>query len=346
MRVLCDFHHSSLLRSLVLLFEKRLGYDVYRPIGMEWYKEGYWAINNIEDTARQYLEIDSQPMDDTPGLNDVNGGTSEPLDISRVWDPGMQSSHWACTLDFFKRTSFDYVIASVPQHVVIFRELIAKYNPNAKLIVQMGNNWALDHLQGHNVLASIAPQDSSVNAVFYHQEFDLDIFKPTPNYRSKRVSSYVNVIKEMPRAWNTYTAFKNTLEPLGWKVNSFGGQCPDGNKTGPRELADSMIGDDLVLHVKTGGDGYGHILHNAYAIGRPVITYASDYAGQLGEHLLKPGTFVNLDEFSSIEDAIDFVLNMSDDALKYMSEMARARFYEVVDFSKEAKEISEWLRSL
>lgn len=346
MRVLCDFHHSSLLRSLVLLFEKRLGYDVYRPIGMKWYKEGFWAINNLEDTAKQFLQIGSQPLDKTPGLNNRVGAIASPLDVFKVYDPGMASSHWACTLDFFKRTPFDYVIASIPQHVVIFRELIAKYNPKAKLIVQMGNNWALDHLQGHNVLASIAPQDSSVNAVFYHQEFDLDIFKPTPNCRSLRISSYVNVIREMPPAWQAYNAFKNRLEPLGWTVNSFGGQCPDGNKTGPRELAESMIADDFVLHVKPKGDGYGHILHNAYAIGRPVITYASDYKDQLGEYLLKDGTFINLDEFSSIDDAIAHAAGMSDEALKYMSEMARARFYEVVNFKQEAKMIEKWLKTL
>lgn len=346
MRVLVDFHHSSLLRSLVLLFEKRLGYDVYRPIGMEWYDEGFWAINNLEDTAKQFLEVGSQPVDNTPGLNIVNNGTSEPLDVFKVWDPGMQSTHWACTLDFFKRTPFDYVIASVPQHVAIFRELIDKYNPKAKLIVQMGNNWALDHLHGHNVLASIAPQDSSVNAVFYHQEFDLKIFKPTPNHRMKRISSYVNVIEQIPVAKFTYERMKEVLGPQGWEVNAFGGQCPDGNKTGPKELAESMMADDFVLHVKPHGDGYGHILHNAYAIGRPVITNASDYKDQLGEYLLKDGTFINLDEFPSLDDAIAYVADMSDDHLKYMSEMARERFYEVVNFRKEAKEIEKWLKTL
>ena len=65
-RVLCDFHHSSLLRSLVLLFEERLDMALYRPIGMDWFDEGFWAINNQRDTAEQFLKPESQALDGTP----------------------------------------------------------------------------------------------------------------------------------------------------------------------------------------------------------------------------------------------------------------------------------------
>ena len=41
MRVLTDFHHNSLMISHVKLFEERLKMDVYRPIGMEWFNEGW-----------------------------------------------------------------------------------------------------------------------------------------------------------------------------------------------------------------------------------------------------------------------------------------------------------------
>ena len=57
--VFCDFHHHSLLRSFVLLFENRFNWNVYRPIGMEWFYEGYWGYNNIEATAKQFLDIET-----------------------------------------------------------------------------------------------------------------------------------------------------------------------------------------------------------------------------------------------------------------------------------------------
>lgn len=42
MRVLADYHHHDLFESLAILFEDRLGWELYRPIGMEWFDEGYW----------------------------------------------------------------------------------------------------------------------------------------------------------------------------------------------------------------------------------------------------------------------------------------------------------------
>jgi hypothetical protein len=57
MRVLADFHHGSLLRSLVMLFEDRLGMELYRPIGLQWLHRGYWAISNLKGTAKQFLDL-------------------------------------------------------------------------------------------------------------------------------------------------------------------------------------------------------------------------------------------------------------------------------------------------
>lgn len=346
MRCLSDYHHSSLLRSTVMLFEERLGFDVFRPIGMDWFKEGFWAINSQEDTARQFLDIDSQPTDGTPPLNKPLARDNRMNDCFKVRDPGDKTHHWACTLDHFKRVKFDYVIASIPAHVEPFKRLIAKYNPEAKLIIQMGNNWNLDYYEGENVLASIEPRTSRANAIFYHQEFDLDIFSQTPVPISKKIHSYVNVIGEIPMAWNSYDTLKKHLEPRGWEVKSFGGQCPDGNMTGPVELADSMYHAEFILHVKPQGDGYGHILHNAYAMGRPVITHSRHYQGQLGSRLLMPGTFIDIDCFGGIEGAMAYIENMPDEEVKLMGQLAYERFKEVVDFESEAKAIGEWLETL
>ncbi len=344
-KVFADFHHSSLLRSLVLLFEGRLGMELYRPIGMEWFREGYWAINDLEDTARQFLDIDSQPADMTPPLNNA-----APILPGVYWvsDPGGKSHHRACTLAFFQQNRFDYVISSIPAHVPLFKELIAKYQPHAKLIVQMGNNWQLENYVGHNVLASVAPQFApGVNAHFYHQEFDLDVFRDTPVPPARKVYSFVNVIQQMPQAWADYSELKRMMERLGWEFRAYGGQCPDGNMTGPHELARKMREAAFIFHVKPGGDGFGHIIHNAYAVGRPIITRPSHYRGQLAEQLLIPGTFIDLDRYGRAEVKNILTRLMFDpDGLEAMGRRAAQRFDEVVDYEKESREVAAWLENL
>jgi hypothetical protein len=168
--ILVDFHHSSLLRSLVMLFEDRLGMNLYRPIGMEWWSEGFWGINDQSDTANQFLSINSQPIDNTPPLNAARPNVPG---LYTVRDPGGGSHHIACTLEYFKKHKFDYIVASIPAHVPLFKKLIAEHQPDAKLIIQQGNNWNIEY-PGENILASRSPQiyDGQSNVIYYHQEFD------------------------------------------------------------------------------------------------------------------------------------------------------------------------------
>lgn len=347
MRVLTDFHHSSLLRSLVLLFEERLGMEVWRPIGMDWYKHGFWAINDQEDTAKQFLDVEQAyvPEDGTPALNVAMAGNSDSGNYL-VLDPGARSAHKACTMEYFASHRFDYVIASIPQHVEPFKKLIAEFWPGAKLIIQMGNNWNLANYKGHNVLASIAPQPvSDVNVVFYHQEFDLNIFHPSPADPTKNIYSFLNIIQNSGIGWQDWGQLKRLKPDFNFKA--YGGQCPDGNMTGPYELAEKMREAQFIFHVKPGGDGFGHIIHNAYAVGRVVITRPSHYRGQLAEQLLVPGTFIDLDRYGPGEiKNIITRLTHSPVQLKEMGARAAAQFREVVHYDKEAEAIGNWLESL
>lgn len=348
MKVLADFHHSSLLRSLVMLFEDRLGMELYRPIGMEWYEKGYWAINNLEDTAKQFLDLDQalKPGDGTPALNQIAAG-NDAEGVYLVADPGMLSAHKAATFDFFVNNKFDYVIASIPAHVDLFRDLIAKYQPWAKLIIQMGNNWNLDNYRNENILASIAPQPGGYqcNIMFYHQEFDLNIFHPSPCLPTKKIHSYVNVIEHSGIGWEDFQQLKRLRPDFDFKA--YGGQCPDGNMTGPAELARSMREAQFIFHVKPGGDGFGHVIHNAYAVGRPLITRPSHYRGQLAEQLLVPGTFIDLDRYGPGEiKNIITRLTHAPDHLRQMGQRAAERFQEVVNYDIESREIASWLQSL
>lgn len=344
MNILTDFHHSSLLRSTVLLFESRLGYSVYRPIGMDWFYNGYWAINNLEDTAKQFLLEDHQDIyDGTPALNKIS---SHNEGIYVIKEPGGTSFHKSITFEAFKKYKFDFVICSIPQHIPLFEKLISEHQPNAELIVQIGNEWDTNIFSGHNVLASIKRRQFSddTNAMFYHQEFDLNVFKAQwPRYTGK-ISSYVNLLQNMSSGWSDFISLEEELLPHGITMSSYGGQCRDGNKCGPEELAQSMLDDEFIFHVKDGGDGFGHIIHNAYACGRPVITRKSFYKDKLAEELMNENNTIDLDSLS-IPDAARLILELRSDPNK-MIEMcisAARSFHSCVNYKEEADAISNWL---
>ena len=349
MKILVDFHHSSLLRSLITLFEDRLDYEVYRPIGMEWFTKGYWQVNKQADTAVQYLGLDQAyiPGDGTPQLNQTNGPVVKEKGVYYCKDPDGIRLNRACTLDFFERNQFDIVIASIPAHIPVFKRLIRNYNPKAKLIVQMGNEWPLEYWKDNNVLASVKKREVPVdcNAIFYHQEFDLSIFKPQPIKPNGNIYSFINVLSSFKRAQADFEALELLLPDFNLK--SFGGQCRDGNMNGEAELANKINESQFVFHVKDHGDGYGHVIHNAYALGRPVITRSSDYKGKLAEELLVDSTFIDLDKYN-YPQVIKIIRDLTEnpDRLATMSEEQTSRFNKIINFERESKDIERWLTTL
>ena len=345
MNLLTDFHHNSLLRSLVLLFEQRLDIQVYRPIGLDWYHEGFWAINDQLDTAKQFLDIESTTVaDKTPPLNIISDGDNE---IYNVYDPGHLTTHKAITLNAFKQTQFDYIIASIPQHIPIYQKLIKKYQPKAKLIVQIGNNWPSNIVDNLNVLASVMPGSlETSNAVYYHQEFDTDIFKPSSIIQEKNISSYINILQNMKDGWSDFLGLEHLLMDEIY-LKSYGGQCRDGSIAGADLLSKSMQNNDFIFHVKDGGDGYGHILYNAYACGKPTIIRSSFYQNSLGKELFNDESSIDLDKMS-IEEAAKKITQICSnrEQLDQMSIKAFETFQNNVNFAYDAEKVRNWLENL
>jgi hypothetical protein len=344
MNVLTDFHHNSLLRSSVLLFENRLGMNVYRPIGLDWFYEGYWAINDQLSTAKQFLDFENQIIvDNTPPLNVIKDQSDG---IYNVYDPGNVSTHKGITLESFKSRKFDYIIASIPEHIPLFQKLIQEFQPQAKLIVQIGNNWNPAIFKGLNVLGSVKPGNiQDANVIYYHQEFDTEVFKLKEHKVSNNISSYINLLQELPIGWKDFIYLESQLKELSFK--SYGGQCRDGNMNGANELADSMHNDDFVFHVKDHGDGYGHIIYNAYACGKPTIVRSSRYTNQLAQELFNKDNCIDLD-MMTIEDAVHKIKEVYNhkDVLDQMSINANKSFKNNVDFAYESEKISNWLGNL
>lgn len=347
MNVFTDFHHSALMRSLVLLFEERLGHKVYRPIGEEWATNGFWKVYDHPATVLQYLTLAQgyRPEDGTPPLNDFVKDIRKPEpDVYYCADPESESYNKAITLEKFKSMKFDIIIASIPAHIDPFLELVRLYQPQAKLILQVGNNWLWEEMPVDNVMASTYPKAHRPNqhVIFYHQEFDLGTFYPSPIPCENRISSFVNLLPQY--GGEEFDALEQLLP--NFLFRSYGAGCRDGIKNGIKEVAEGMHRSDWVFHVKRGGDGFGHVIHNAFACGRPVITRKSDYKNCLaGELMTHMETCIDLDQVSYGEAAA-IIESGGCELAKILGENAYKRFIEVVNFEKEAEDIKQWLKNL
>ena len=348
MNIFADLHHGDLYYSLQLLFEKRLGYNIYRPIGTEWFTKGYWEIaapyGNAPDTIKQYLGIGSMVWNPYKNLN---GNYVLEDGIYHVYDPVHEVHNKAITIEQFKNMDIDIIVASLPAHWVVYKKLRDTYKPKAKLICHMGNMWlnALNHIQGNNLMASTSPFIThGINSVFYHQEFSLETFRydpPNLNSAQKNINSFVILL---PQSDEYYLAKKNLPE---FNFRAYGPGCPDGTITGLRNIAKIMQESTFGWHIKPGGDGFGHIIHNWYACGRPIITNCSDYAGKLaGELLIDDKTCINL-EAGSISKNMERIRYWSEpENHMEMCKNAYNRFKEIVDFDNEIKKINEFLNRL
>lgn len=303
-----------------MLLEKRLRHQLYFPFGREWFDEGYWMIakpyNDNPGTITQYLEA---PCEDR-----------------------------GVTFDEFINGDFDVVIASYIEHVRAYYKMIKKHNLKAKLIVQMGNEWEVDWNIVDNLLSSTKKFDvpSKKNAIFYHQEFDTDLFKFDVYVAgiTHYATSFVHCLTDEglhKKDWEDFQELEKQLPEL--KFESYGVSCREGTVQKQTDIAIKMRDSKFAVHFKEGGDGYGHTIHNWFSIGRPVIYKGSQYKNKLAGELLVDG-----------ETGFDFekgnvaqrIRDLTDEQYEKMCFNVYNKFQEKVDFELEAENIKRFLKEL
>jgi hypothetical protein len=361
MNVFADFHHAGLLQSLILLFEKRMHGCVYRPIGLEWADEGFWHVYDHPATRQQYLGINGATPDGTPPLNDVvvqseayNGIKTNGVFLCR--DISSEETNKAITLDAFKRIPIDFVVASIPQHIEPYWRLIKLYKPQAKLLYQIGNAWNISDQEAlclDGVMASaliewngnkIGRNGKPLPMVEYHQEFDLEVFDYSRPRKSYDITSMVNCFDTahvFNYDWLTFQAVEKLMPHWSFKV--YGGGCRDGAKSGNEAVAQAIKNSRFIWHTKQGGDGYGHIIHNAFAMGRPPIVKMSQYKNKL---MIDGMTCIDIDGLNPQEIVNKILFYNTDERYFEMSRNARIMFDELVNFDIEAKTIKHFLEVL
>jgi hypothetical protein len=362
--IFTDFHHASLLQSLILLFEKRLEGSVYRPIGTDWFTQGYWKVYDHPATVEQYLGVGGATPDGTQKLNEVVSIDGDPFDtktpqIYTCHDIDSGTVNKAVTLTGFFKLPVDIVIASLPQHIEPFTRLCELHPNKPKLIYQIGNQWNVGENIVKNVMASaiIDKVPEGVNFLSYHQEFDTRVFSPFSRivaednellWPDKVIASYVNVFNGQSHFAEDWFLFQVVEKQLtDWIFKSYGGQCRDGAIGPSQNLARSMGNARFIWHTKYGGDGYGHVIHNAAAVGRPLIVKRQYYQGKLAESLLIDDlTCISIDNLS-VNEIVNKIQYFSEpERYKAMCRAVYDNFVTVCNFDEEFVKIRSFLENL
>lgn len=341
MKVLVDYAHNDLWHSLVMLFEDRFGWELYRPAGMEWYEQGIWQFERQrlgDAVARQFLAPDSSDRQ----LADH----SERDDISH---PGRTMK--MLTMD--QARGVDIVISTLAENEPGWHRFAGEIG--ATYGIQVGNQGAHNQwgLAAFGLMSVTTPGFTPwVPFVTYHQEFSLADYRyDWPPAGRDLVATRVQCFTGT-REYQTFQRVAGMVPSARFRWFGHCGEHDDlwgGDTHTVPEIAASMRDSRIAWHDKRWSDGYGHVLHGWFAVGRPLIGSSGYYLGKtdgvpkLGGALFEDGvTSFDVDSRSEKELA-DIVrrLIVDDDYHQSICDNVRARFEQVVRFDEEADAIRE-----
>jgi len=350
MNVLTDFHHADLYFSLHLLFEKRLGYELFRPIGYDWYHKGFWKIGDPYpdplDTAKQYLEL---PKDGKLQHKDDIQKCGETELIDGIYEiPFKVSDEYyiqkAITFNKFLEMDFNIILATYFMHDKPYWLLVHKYKPNAIYLRQVGNIHDKPRIPCHAIVATNEPMPDEVRYIRYYPEHHRDYcYAPPSNHNIIR--SFIHCLPEYPESLSWFTKYEERLPELIWKMH--GGSGRDGaitNSEMPKAIKDSA----LIWHVKhTGCEGLTP--RQAMACGRPVIIKKSwsIIRNTLEQFIYEDGVnCIDLDLYDD-DDNVRKIKHYLEpqNHLEFCKSTAES-FKEKVNFENEAERIKKFLRDI
>jgi hypothetical protein len=345
MRVLIDFHHDCLYEAMELL-AARLGWTMYRPIGMAWYEDEYWNHERKwhgSAVAQQYL----QPW-----------GNDEPTRRLNTFHGRWQNT---MTVDEAHASPPDIVLSSLAHNHEGFHRLATEVG--ATFGLQIGNvrfseqDMAEDRwdLAAFGLVSGLMPVTPPKPHVVYHQEFDAHDFRHAVPVREGplRIRSFVQCYPQDTPAYQYWQHTAALAPEYDWKVfGAYGEAPPDEYQAGNLDrcylVGEEMRASDIGWHAKRWSDGFGHVIHQWFSVGRPVIGFRDYYKDQLAGALWVEGETA-FDLGSRTPGEVVDLLRRFDEEPDYhriVSQNAARRFREVVDYDAEAADIRRMLESV
>ena len=333
--VFADFHHSSLFNSLRILIEERLGGTLVRPIGMQWYDMGYWnyTSNNDRHVIEQFL---------SGYVNEVliDGGNDDYIEVQELFHGYIQK---CVTFNQFLKMDIDIIMPTVKNHEELFAKLISDHKPNAKMIRQEGNNDFEINPICKNVMSSVPPNGIKIpdgtNIIYYHQEFDTNLFVYTPMKNFKRITNMMNCLPQW-ESHQDWLKLKELLPEYEFKMHGILGD--DGNIDRVNGVAEAIKDSTFIFQLKQGENGGGHLTHNAMAIGRPLICKRSYFKYLFDKGVLEHGvTCVDLEDETKID-----INSLDAFEVEEMGKELNRRWLTLVNFDDEVNKIKDFMGRL
>ena len=323
-----------------MLFTDRFGWELYRPIGMDWHTEGYWRFES-EAVARQFLEPWPSDAPHPDGIWSARGSVPHP-----------DRRQHMLTIEQARDMKPDLVIATLAENEPGLHRFAQEVG--AHFGIQVGNQGA-PNIWGAAEFAMLSVTTPGfepwIPHVTYHQEFSLDVYRHEwPPSEPDLIANRVQCITGTP----LYRRFRAISEELPDMRFRWFGHCGEhdalygGDTPVVADIGDSMRASLAGWQDKRWSDGYGHVVHAWFAVGRPTFVSGRYYADKLAGRLMEHGvTCYDLDQMSDTEVVAAITeLRLLGDRHIEMSGAAARRFREVVSFDAEAEAIRAMLEGV
>jgi len=327
--VLADYHHAALFESLALLFEDRFGWRLFRPVGPEWKAEGYWDFINLD------MKLDWTDLLAIGQIGQPDDGFYR-LENRQYPERPMKG----VTLYQARAMDWDFVLASVWKNQNGFARFADE--SHATFLHQIGNaHHSINRRLQAKFLISAQMDLVGHPNVIYHQEFSLDRFRYEPPGPSRVIANFQPRFDWQKPQYAMFVEAQRLAPDLDWVDHG----TLYGDLERQDDVADAMRATAFIWHDKSIGDGYGHLIHNAAAVGRPIIGHSSFYRGRMASIFWRDlETCIDLDRHT-IPEAVALVREIlaDPDRHRMMCEAMAQTFRENIDFSADAENVRDLL---
>lgn len=255
MRCLIDFHHTDLFRSFQFLFEKRLGWEVFRPGGHDWFPQYYWhpieaeALGNLtphnEFIPEKHGNVLSAPQDGVLFRNFGQDGT-----LFR-WLPLSEAK------------TLDLIVCTTDRNEQRFFNLRKNLGLKCPIWRYTGNSQEPVNLDLFDVFIPAVQSDfdnyvatGKKPGILFHPEIDLSLYsyEPPPQWGQPILRNFLNFTyshREQGSPWETWIRFARYVTDIGGLALLHGlGTPPEGIEIELDVVIDTAMDRMGISHMK------------------------------------------------------------------------------------------------
>lgn len=311
-KVFTDYIHHDLDQSMHLLFEERLGWELfYADKSKDWEDLGLFVIS----PQKESLEL-------IPN-----------------------SPHREISFNEFKATSFDYLVTTYLNNEKPFKKLL-KFTPGAVLIRQIGNSLERDKDIKNILLSTTISLNENTKSIRFIPEHRKE-YKVLPPIFNRKIKSFFPHFPLYIEELTLWEKIQTLLPEFSFYMHGTGSTLKEvPHRNMPAAINDSMF----IWHTNPNGC-FGFIPRPALACGKPLITRLDHYQTfhTLGKVLLEDlVNCINIDpKVRSIEESANLIRYWSqpENYIK-LSQQTLDKFNLDCNFDRQALEIKTWMESL